>query len=59
MHHTVAILEIKYSSSAGIEQLVNDVLENSNDPINGTDDDHDGYMDNYNGWDFVGTNLFR
>jgi subtilisin family serine protease len=27
------------------------------DPINGVDDDHDGYIDNLNGWDFVGAHL--
>lgn len=27
------------------------------DPINGIDDDHDGYIDNLNGWDFVGAHL--
>ena len=27
---------------------------NTADPINGIDDDKDGYIDNYKGWDFVG-----
>ncbi|MCI5056696.1 MAG: S8 family peptidase [Flavobacteriales bacterium] len=27
---------------------------NTNDPIDGTDNDFDGYVDNYAGWDFVG-----
>jgi serine protease len=27
------------------------------DPINGIDDDHDGYIDNYHGWDFAGANF--
>ncbi len=26
---------------------------NANDPVNGTDDDLDGYTDDYKGWDFV------
>jgi serine protease len=25
------------------------------DPVNGVDDDNDGYLDNFAGWDFVGT----
>jgi len=29
---------------------------NTADPINGIDDDADGYLDNYFGWDFVGAN---
>ncbi len=29
---------------------------NVSDPINGIDDDSDGYVDNYYGWDFVGAN---
>lgn len=29
---------------------------NTSDPINGIDDDVDGYVDNYYGWDFVGAN---
>jgi subtilisin family serine protease len=31
--------------------LVNQIKYNYNDPINGTDDDGDGYIDNYRGWD--------
>ncbi|TAF34271.1 MAG: T9SS C-terminal target domain-containing protein [Cytophagales bacterium] len=27
---------------------------NYNDPVNGIDDDKDGYVDNFKGWDFVG-----
>ncbi|WP_207428272.1 S8 family serine peptidase [Pedobacter sp. SYSU D00535] len=36
------------------------IYYNVNDPVNGVDDDADGYTDNYWGWDFVGataTNL--
>ncbi|MGI8893386.1 MAG: S8/S53 family peptidase [Bacteroidia bacterium] len=31
--------------------LVNSIKYNYNDPINGIDDDNDGYTDNYRGWD--------
>jgi hypothetical protein len=37
------------------EDLNGSLKRNSLDPINGTDDDNDGYIDNYAGWDFVGT----
>lgn len=30
---------------------------NWNDPINGIDDDNDGYVDNFRGWDFCGANF--
>ena len=33
--------------------LQSKMTENTNDPINGIDDDGDGYIDNYNGWDFI------
>jgi subtilisin family serine protease len=33
--------------------LQSKMTENASDPINGIDDDGDGYIDNYNGWDFV------
>jgi serine protease len=35
--------------------LTNMIAYNTADPINGTDDDNDGYIDNYRGWD-VGMN---
>lgn len=31
--------------------LINQIKYNNNDPINGVDDDGDGYIDNYRGWD--------
>jgi len=34
--------------------LVNQIKYNWNDPINGVDDDNDGYIDNFRGWDLVG-----
>lgn len=32
--------------------MANNLRKNENDPINGIDDDNDGYVDNYLGWDF-------
>lgn len=32
--------------------MINDYAKNYNDPINGIDDDNDGYIDNFMGWDF-------
>ena len=41
---------------AGIDiihkDLINKIAYNLDDPINGIDDDGDGYTDNYRGWDF-------
>lgn len=37
------------------QDLADNIYVNSKDPINGIDDDQDGYVDNYWGWDFVGT----
>ncbi len=34
--------------------LAANIQRNFADPINGLDDDQDGYTDNYHGWDFVG-----
>jgi len=34
------------------EDLVGNLAYNHSDPINGLDDDNDGYIDNYYGWDF-------
>jgi serine protease len=36
------------------EDLADNIYINTKDPINGIDDDGDGYIDNYYGWDFVG-----
>ncbi len=35
--------------------LVDNIAYNWNDPINGLDDDGDGYVDNFQGWDLVGS----
>ncbi len=39
----------------GHEDLIDNIFYNYNDPINGQDDDHDGYVDNFRGWD-IGNN---
>ncbi len=43
---------------SGIEydhpDLKDNIYLNHSDPINGLDDDEDGYVDNYYGWDFTG-----
>ncbi len=36
------------------EDLAANIYLNTADPVNGIDDDKDGYIDNYLGWDFVG-----
>ncbi len=33
------------------EDLIDNVYYNLNDPINGSDDDNDGFIDNFRGWD--------
>lgn len=35
------------------KDLINKIAYNVSDPINGLDDDGDGYVDNYRGWDFA------
>lgn len=41
-------------SDLGHPDLAGNIYHNENDPVNGVDDDGDGYVDNYYGWDFVG-----
>ncbi|HXH99193.1 MAG TPA: S8/S53 family peptidase [Sphingobacteriaceae bacterium] len=36
------------------QDLAANIFLNTADPVNGLDDDRDGYVDNYRGWDFVG-----
>jgi serine protease len=38
------------------EELVRKIKYNYADPINGLDDDHDGYVDNFRGWDMANGN---
>ena len=33
--------------------LISKLKNNTNDPVNGVDDDNDGYIDNFQGWDFT------
>jgi len=40
----------------GHEDLVRQVKYNYADPVNGRDDDGDGYVDNFQGWDFANGN---
>ncbi len=37
----------------GHQDLTDNLYRNEDDPINGLDDDGDGYVDNYVGWDFA------
>ncbi len=37
--------------------LANKIKYNPNDPINGIDDDRDGFVDNNRGWDFLGADV--
>jgi hypothetical protein len=37
--------------------LIGNCKFNYNDPINGIDDDNDGYVDNFHGWDLVGPDV--
>ncbi|MFP4504858.1 MAG: S8 family serine peptidase [Cyclobacteriaceae bacterium] len=37
----------------GHQDLADNLLRNTADPINGLDDDGDGYVDNFSGWDFA------
>ncbi len=36
------------------DDLMGNTYINASDPVNGVDDDGDGYIDNFYGWDFVG-----
>ncbi|MBC7921433.1 MAG: S8 family serine peptidase, partial [Ferruginibacter sp.] len=40
-----------YGFSLDHEDLATNLQYNPGDPVNGRDDDHDGYVDNYAGWD--------
>lgn len=37
--------------------LIDKVYYNQNDPIDGIDNDEDGYIDNHYGWDFAGATV--
>ncbi|MBL4707480.1 MAG: S8 family serine peptidase, partial [Flavobacteriales bacterium] len=50
---SVVIAIVDTGSDVDHEDFVNDFAYNYNDPINGMDDDNDGYIDNFNGWDIA------
>jgi len=49
----IAIVDV--GSNLSHPDLAGNIYKNEADPINGIDDDNDGYTDNYLGWDFVGS----
>ncbi len=51
---TVIIGIVDSGSDLQHEDLAANIYTNNADPVNGVDDDNDGYIDNYFGWDFVG-----
>lgn len=53
---SVVIAIVDTGSDLDHPDLVSDFAYNYNDPINGIDDDNDGYIDNFNGWDIVENN---
>ncbi|MCS7297495.1 MAG: S8 family serine peptidase [Bacteroidia bacterium] len=52
---TVAVAIVDTDVRWDHPDLVENIAYNWNDPINGVDDDGDGYVDNFHGWDIVGT----
>jgi len=50
---SVFIAIIDTGTDTDHEDLTENLYKNYNDPINGIDDDNDGYIDNYYGWDVV------
>jgi serine protease len=50
----VVIAIVDSGSDLTHEDLAANIFINTNDPVNGIDDDNDGYIDNNMGWDFVG-----
>lgn len=40
-------------------ELVSQLYINTADPVNGIDDDHNGYIDDYRGWDFSGADTLN
>ncbi|MEO8885542.1 MAG: S8 family serine peptidase [Mucilaginibacter sp.] len=51
---SVVIAIVDNGSDLTHPDLANNIYINTADPINGVDDDHDGYIDNYRGWDLAG-----
>ncbi len=50
----VIIAIVDSGSDLDHPDLEPNIYLNTADPVNGIDDDGDGYIDNYRGWDFVG-----
>ena len=50
----VIIAIVDSGSDLDHEDLAANIHTNILDPVNGIDDDGDGYIDNFRGWDFVG-----
>lgn len=55
---TIVIGIIDTGTSFTHADLTNQVAYNPADPIDGIDNDNDGYVDNYRGWDFGGTSYW-
>ena len=51
----VVIAIVDAGSDLDHEDLADNIFININDPINGLDDDADGFVDNNRGWDFIGS----
>ena len=54
---SVVIGVVDSGTSFEHEDLKDNLAYNSDDPIDGIDNDGDGYIDNYRGWDFGGDTL--
>lgn len=50
----VVIAIVDSGSEITHQDLAGNIYYNTADPVNGIDDDGDGYVDNYAGWDFCG-----
>ncbi len=50
----ILVAIVDSGSELAHEDLAANIYYNQKDPVNGRDDDGDGYIDNYAGWDFVG-----
>ncbi len=50
----VVIAIVDSGSDLEHPDLAANIFLNQADPVNGIDDDRDGYIDNYTGWDFIG-----
>ncbi|MEO5910555.1 MAG: S8 family serine peptidase [Pelobium sp.] len=55
----VIIAIVDSGSDLDHEDLAGNIYFNLKDPINGIDDDKDGYIDNFKGWDFVGASASK